>query len=124
MHMYAPRLYGGSGIVGGQVRLSFDWSISCVSLACVLRITCSGDIGDVSCLLFDWLGCLVLMAAWLAQVPVGAGLAFAHKYKKDGSVSVSLYGDGAANQGQVSRMCLRVWYCQLMCLCVCVCPGL
>jgi pyruvate dehydrogenase E1 component alpha subunit len=36
-----------------------------------------------------------------AQVPLGAGLAFAHKYKKDGGLAVAAYGDGAANQGQV-----------------------
>ena len=36
-----------------------------------------------------------------AQVPVGAGLAFAHKYKGDGGVCFTLYGDGAANQGQI-----------------------
>jgi len=36
-----------------------------------------------------------------AQVPVGAGIAFAHAYKDDGNVCVSLYGDGAANQGQI-----------------------
>jgi TPP-dependent pyruvate/acetoin dehydrogenase alpha subunit len=32
---------------------------------------------------------------------LGAGIAFAHKYKGDGGVNFSLYGDGAANQGQV-----------------------
>jgi len=36
-----------------------------------------------------------------AQVPVGTGVAFAHKYKGDGGVCVIAYGDGAANQGQV-----------------------
>ena len=36
-----------------------------------------------------------------AQVPLGTGLAFAHKYKKDGGISVTFFGDGAANQGQV-----------------------
>ena len=36
-----------------------------------------------------------------AQVPIGAGLAFKHKYAGDGGVSVAYFGDGAANQGQV-----------------------
>mmetsp|Transcript_38377 Transcript_38377/g.90163 ORF Transcript_38377/g.90163 Transcript_38377/m.90163 type:complete len:396 (+) Transcript_38377:38-1225(+) len=36
-----------------------------------------------------------------AQQPLGAGLAFAHKYKGDGGVALALYGDGAANQGQL-----------------------
>ncbi|KAL6261360.1 hypothetical protein P5V15_006457 [Pogonomyrmex californicus] len=52
MHMYAPRFYGGDGIVGGQV-------------------------------------------------PVGTGMAFAHKYNGTGAVSFTLYGDGAASQGQI-----------------------
>ena len=36
-----------------------------------------------------------------AQAPLGTGLAFAHKYKKDGGVCLVYFGDGAANQGQV-----------------------
>lgn len=36
-----------------------------------------------------------------AQVPLGAGLAFAHKYRNDGGVCMAYFGDGAANQGQV-----------------------
>ena len=36
-----------------------------------------------------------------AQVPIGAGLAFAHKYRKNDNVSVTYFGDGAVNQGQV-----------------------
>ncbi|TVQ32033.1 MAG: pyruvate dehydrogenase (acetyl-transferring) E1 component subunit alpha, partial [Geminicoccaceae bacterium] len=35
------------------------------------------------------------------QVPLGAGLAFAHKYREDGGVTVCYFGDGATNQGQV-----------------------
>ncbi|KAH1058430.1 Pyruvate dehydrogenase E1 component subunit alpha-1, mitochondrial [Glycine soja] len=36
-----------------------------------------------------------------AQVPLGCGLAFAQKYSKDESVTFAMYGDGAANQGQL-----------------------
>jgi pyruvate dehydrogenase E1 component alpha subunit len=36
-----------------------------------------------------------------AQVPLGTGLAFAHKYRDDGGVCLTYFGDGAANQGQV-----------------------
>ena len=71
MHMYATNFYGGNGIVGAQV----PWSCC---------------------------GCLeVVRKPVLMQVPLGAGLAFGHKYKGDGGVNFSLYGDGAANQGQV-----------------------
>ncbi|CAO3406589.1 pyruvate dehydrogenase (acetyl-transferring) E1 component subunit alpha [Azospirillum largimobile] len=35
------------------------------------------------------------------QVPLGTGLAFAHKYLNDGGVSAVYCGDGAINQGQV-----------------------
>ena len=36
-----------------------------------------------------------------AQVPLGAGLAFADKYQENGRVTFAYFGDGAANQGQV-----------------------
>lgn len=36
-----------------------------------------------------------------AQVPLGTGLAFAHHYRGDKKCTFTLYGDGAANQGQV-----------------------
>jgi len=36
-----------------------------------------------------------------AQVSLGAGLAFGHKYSNDGGVCLAYFGDGAANQGQV-----------------------
>jgi len=36
-----------------------------------------------------------------AQVPIGTGLAFAHRYREDGQISVTYLGDGAINQGQV-----------------------
>jgi pyruvate dehydrogenase E1 component alpha subunit len=36
-----------------------------------------------------------------AQVPLGTGLAFANRYRGNDNVSVTYFGDGAANQGQV-----------------------
>ena len=36
-----------------------------------------------------------------AQVPIGTGLALAHKYRENGCVSLTFLGDGAMNQGQV-----------------------
>jgi pyruvate dehydrogenase E1 component alpha subunit len=36
-----------------------------------------------------------------AQVPIGTGLGFAHRYQDDGRISVTYLGDGAINQGQV-----------------------
>jgi pyruvate dehydrogenase E1 component alpha subunit len=36
-----------------------------------------------------------------AQVPLGTGLGFAHRYRDDGNLNVTYLGDGAVNQGQV-----------------------
>jgi pyruvate dehydrogenase E1 component alpha subunit len=36
-----------------------------------------------------------------ANVPLGAGIAFANRYRGDGAVCLTYFGDGAANQGQV-----------------------
>lgn len=36
-----------------------------------------------------------------AQIPLGTGLAFAHKYKEDNGVCLAYMGDGAVHQGQV-----------------------
>jgi pyruvate dehydrogenase E1 component alpha subunit len=36
-----------------------------------------------------------------AQVPVGAGIAFANHYLDNKNITLALYGDGASNQGQV-----------------------
>jgi len=38
-----------------------------------------------------------------AQVPIGAGLAFAFKYRNEPKVSFTYLGDGAVNQGQVGE---------------------
>jgi pyruvate dehydrogenase E1 component alpha subunit len=36
-----------------------------------------------------------------AQVPLGTGIAFANRYRKNDNVCLTYFGDGAANQGQV-----------------------
>src|SRR5271170_6109076 len=36
-----------------------------------------------------------------AQVPIGTGLAFSQKYRKTNGVTLTYFGEGAANQGQV-----------------------
>jgi len=36
-----------------------------------------------------------------AQVPLGTGIGFSFKYRKEPQVSITLFGDGAVNQGQV-----------------------
>ena len=36
-----------------------------------------------------------------AQVPLGTGIAFAHKYRANGALSLVYFGDGSVNQGQV-----------------------
>ena len=38
-----------------------------------------------------------------APAPLGAGLAFGHKFRGNDNIALSYFGDGAANQGQVSE---------------------
>ena len=59
-----------------------------------------------------------------AQVPIAGGLAFVERYKTGGSgapmdVSVGMYGDGAANQGQIweTANMAKLWNLPLILLC-------
>lgn len=57
-----------------------------------------------------------------AQVPVGAGIAFAQKYKQEKTtdqVTIALYGDGAANQGQVFEAYNMAKLWKLPCIFIC-----
>ena len=54
-----------------------------------------------------------------AQVPLGAGIAFACKYKGNGGVCLSLYGDGASNQGQVFEAYNMAYLWKLPCIFIC-----
>jgi pyruvate dehydrogenase E1 component alpha subunit len=38
-----------------------------------------------------------------AQVPIGTGIAFANRYKENGKISATYFGDGAVNQGQIGE---------------------
>ncbi|KAF8266547.1 mitochondrial pyruvate dehydrogenase E1 component beta subunit [Lactarius quietus] len=54
-----------------------------------------------------------------AQVPVGAGIAFAQKYLEKPSATFALYGDGASNQGQVFEAFNMAKLWDLPCVFVC-----
>ncbi|KAH8995472.1 pyruvate dehydrogenase e1 component alpha subunit [Lactarius akahatsu] len=54
-----------------------------------------------------------------AQVPVGAGIAFAQKYLERPSATFALYGDGASNQGQVFEAFNMAKLWNLPCVFVC-----
>lgn len=54
-----------------------------------------------------------------AQVPLGAGIALTNKYNETGKICVTLYGDGAANQGQVFEAYNMAALWKLPCLFVC-----
>lgn len=133
MYKAENNFYGGEGIVGDQVSLrpclvlrfapcpSLDANLPLCLRAVATLLICSNHYGCArsehsvpacteACmqppsLVQPQLGLTPCgPPTHVLQVPLGAGLAFAHKYRNDGSVAVTLYGDGAANQGQVAEV--------------------
>ncbi|XP_069678677.1 probable pyruvate dehydrogenase E1 component subunit alpha, mitochondrial isoform X2 [Periplaneta americana] len=54
-----------------------------------------------------------------AQVPLGVGIAFAAKYSGSDGVCLALYGDGAANQGQIFEVYNMAKLWDIPCIFVC-----
>uniref|UniRef100_A0A1I8C2H1 pyruvate dehydrogenase (acetyl-transferring) n=1 Tax=Meloidogyne hapla TaxID=6305 RepID=A0A1I8C2H1_MELHA len=54
-----------------------------------------------------------------AQIPIGAGIAFAMKYRNQKNICLTLYGDGAANQGQLfeSTNMAKLWNLPVVFIC-------
>ncbi|TSK98472.1 Pyruvate dehydrogenase E1 component subunit alpha, somatic form, mitochondrial [Bagarius yarrelli] len=96
MHMYAKNFYGGNGIVGAQVRPKPRAATTPSSSARVL-----------------------LSILFFPQVPLGAGVALACKYQGNNQVCVALYGDGAANQGQIFETYNMAALWKLPCIFIC-----
>lgn len=54
-----------------------------------------------------------------AQVPLGVGIALAAKYNNKKAVCISLFGDGAANQGQIFEVYNMAKLWNIPCIFVC-----
>ncbi|KAL4697850.1 hypothetical protein H8957_001224 [Semnopithecus entellus] len=54
-----------------------------------------------------------------AQGPLGAGIALACKYNGNGEICLTLYGDGAANQGQIAEAFNMAALWKLPCVFIC-----
>lgn len=87
--MYNHNFFGGNGIVGAQVCMC--------PLSCYSRSFAIAKKQGFRC----WPYFPHAQCFGTIQVPMGAGIAHALKYQGKDNVCVTLYGDGAANQGQV-----------------------
>ena len=93
----AGQLYG-LGLIGGFCHLYIGQEAVAVGLQSALREGHDSVIMHMFSTEHKFYGGHGIVGA---QVPLGAGLAFAHKYREDGGVCLAYFGDGASNQGQV-----------------------
>src|SRR6185437_7333168 len=110
----AGQLYG-MGLIGGFCHLYIGQEAVVVGLQAALEegdtiVTSYRDHGHMLACGMDPQGVMAELAGRRdgysrgivgAQVPIGTGLGFAHRYRDDGRISVTFLGDGAINQGQV-----------------------
>lgn len=60
-----------------------------------------------------------MLLVTVVQIPLGAGIALAQKYKGTNNVTLALYGDGAANQGQLFETFNMAKLWNLPCIFIC-----
>lgn len=127
MHMYTKNFYGGNGIVGAQVCfyvVSVNRVLMLIQID-VLSSSCSGNINVLQYCIhthphppmkYQYTYNYLIS---LRQVPLGAGIAFGLKYENKPNICVTLYGDGAANQGQLFEAYNMAKLWNLPCVFVC-----
>lgn len=103
MHMYTKTFYGGYAVVGSQVMHTVIHVI--ISIVFFLNIyTFFHKIGGTVAILPFGLVQWMWLDLGSPQVPLGAGLALACKYRKTDELCVCVYGDGAVNQVHVHTL--------------------
>jgi pyruvate dehydrogenase E1 component alpha subunit len=116
MHMYHKEgnFYGGNGIVGAQVDTKRPSHPPLLLTTCVPYYLQSLALPPP---MFPSI--IRAFPCVVGQVPLGAGLAFKHKYTKDNGIAITMYGDGAANQGQIFEAANMAALWKLPCIFVC-----
>lgn len=118
----ACSLEKGDAVINGYRLHGWAWlmGVTAEEILCELTARINGNVhgkgGSMHMYTKDFYGGHGIVGA---QIALGAGLAFAKKYKKQPHISIALYGDGASNQGQffeAANMC-ALW--KLPCIFVC-----
>ncbi|OAF68729.1 hypothetical protein A3Q56_03518 [Intoshia linei] len=126
MHFYGNQLLGGNGIVGAQI-IIYILVVSLIKnkIMPFCRIDFAAGLNIIGKtriehkLKFFSMITELLPEEKRINVPVGAGVALAMKLKQNKGVCYTLYGDGAANQGQVFEAYNMAKLWKLPCVFVC-----